>query len=158
MSQKAITEDPAQAVKCDLAAEVIRASGRLRIRVLGGSMLPALWPGDVLNIEAVPFEELRPGAIAVFERDGRVWAHRVAGNRGGTLVTRGDALSQDDPPVLPEHLMGRVASVERGRFRIVPAASLTLPQRFLRVLLCRWDLFRAVALRLHAMRSGVVRS
>ena len=77
MSEDAIVGGPGHAAKCSLAAEVVRISGRLRLRVLGGSMLPALWPGDVVDIRAVPFAELLPGEIAVFHRDSRVWAHRV---------------------------------------------------------------------------------
>jgi len=149
---ESIAGDPERALKCGLAAEVIRASGRLRLRVLGTSMLPAIWPGDVLDIEAAPLDELSPGAIAVFQRDGRVWAHRVIRNSRATLLTRGDALAQDDPPVLPEHLLGRVVSVVRGRSRIIPAASLTSRQRLLRSLLCDWSFFRAVVLRIHSLR------
>jgi hypothetical protein len=33
---------------CELAAEVIRSFGRVRLRATGTSMLPAIWPGDVL--------------------------------------------------------------------------------------------------------------
>ncbi|HEY1206197.1 MAG: S26 family signal peptidase [Bryobacteraceae bacterium] len=158
MSEDAIVGGPGHAAKCSLAAEVVRISGRLRLRVLGGSMLPALWPGDVVDIRAVPFAELLPGEIAVFHRDSRVWAHRVVENNGAALLTRGDAVPQDDPPVLPEHLMGRVVSIQRGRSRIVPAAALTRFQRLLRFLLYRSDFFRAVVLRLHALRIGAVRA
>jgi len=35
---------------CELAAEVLRSSGRLRLRATGTSMLPAVWPGDVLSV------------------------------------------------------------------------------------------------------------
>ena len=151
MSEDLIVAAHGHAAKCSLAAEVVRTAGRTRLRVLGGSMLPAIWPGDVVEIQAVPFDELLPGAIAAFQRDGRVWAHRVIENNGSALLTRGDALPQDDPRVLPDHVMGRVVSLQRGRSRIVPAAALTRFQRFLRLLLCRSDFFRAVVLRLHAV-------
>ena len=50
-----------EAVKCELAAEVLRSSGELRLRVTGSSMLPAVWPGDELTIRRQPFDAGRPG-------------------------------------------------------------------------------------------------
>jgi len=38
------------ALKCDLAADVIRGFGTLRLRVNGFSMLPSIWPGDVVCV------------------------------------------------------------------------------------------------------------
>jgi hypothetical protein len=38
---------------CELVADVLRAGGEARVRVMGTSMLPALWPGDILVIHAL---------------------------------------------------------------------------------------------------------
>ena len=46
------------AVKCELAAEVLRSSGRLRLQVTGWSMLPSIWPGDTLTVEQVGFPKV----------------------------------------------------------------------------------------------------
>src|SRR6266478_1168478 len=40
----------AHELKCDLAADVIRRFGVLRLRVNGFSMLPSIWPGDVVSV------------------------------------------------------------------------------------------------------------
>jgi len=36
-----------ESIKRDLAGQVLRAGGKLRLRALGLSMLPSLWPGDI---------------------------------------------------------------------------------------------------------------
>lgn len=36
--------------RCALATESLLASGRLRMQVHGASMLPTLWPGDLVEI------------------------------------------------------------------------------------------------------------
>ncbi len=62
---------------CELAAEVIRSSGKLRLRATGASMLPSIWPGDVLTVSSEAVAETQPGDIILFEREGRLIAHRV---------------------------------------------------------------------------------
>ena len=109
---------------CRLAAEVLRSSGRLRLRVTGTSMLPAVWPGDVLEVHRESTAEVLPGQLVLFERGGRLVAHRAVEKvrrEGQTLlVTRGDRLEQTDPPVSPEELLGRVTWVQRGHRRLRP--------------------------------------
>ena len=68
--------DAAHSVKCDLAGEVLRSSGRLRLRVTGWSMLPTVMPGDTLIVERVSGEVSR-GEIVLFSRNQRLFAHRV---------------------------------------------------------------------------------
>ena len=41
----------ANALGCELAGEMVRTFGRVRVRVTGTSMIPAVWPGDVLVVE-----------------------------------------------------------------------------------------------------------
>ena len=70
------------ALKCELAGEVLRSSGRLRLRVTGWSMLPAIFPGDTLVIERANGESLGKGDIVLFHRDRRLFVHRVSGTSG----------------------------------------------------------------------------
>ena len=109
---------------CELAAEVLRSSGRLRLRATGASMLPAVWPGDILSVRSHDVVEALPGDIVLFGREGRLVAHRVVER---TLcqdriqwVTRGDSVGGNDAPVSSHHLLGRVTAIERGHHRIVP--------------------------------------
>src|ERR1700758_403813 len=67
----------AHALKCELAGEVLRSSGKLRLRVTGCSMLPAVWPGDTLFVERTTRESVEEGDIVLYERDRRFFVHRV---------------------------------------------------------------------------------
>jgi len=111
-------------LKYQLALEVLRSLGEARLPVTGASMLPAIWPGDVLEVRRQNVAEISPGQVVLLERQGHLVAHRViekVGGPGGTLlVTRGDRMRESDPPVPSEELLGRVTCVLRGRRRIVP--------------------------------------
>jgi len=43
----------------------------------GASMLPAVWPGDVLSVCRGSSTQALPGDIILFARQGRLFAHRV---------------------------------------------------------------------------------
>lgn len=80
------------------------------VRVVGGSMEPALRSGDmVLVSDAAP--EVRD--IVLLEQPGHgPVLHRVVGRRAGLFVTRGDANPTDDRTLArPEWVRGRVAVV-----------------------------------------------
>src|SRR5437868_14998540 len=65
-------------IKCELAAQVLKNSSRLRLRASGSSMLPSLWPGDILTIHPQSFEQWRPADIALSMRAGQCVMHRVS--------------------------------------------------------------------------------
>jgi hypothetical protein len=117
----------AELLKCELAAETLRASGYLRLRATGYSMLPAVLPGDILHVRRCAIGDVPKGAIALFECYGRLVAHRVveivrAGARPGSgLITRGDSMPATDPLVTEAELLGVVVSIERGRRKFRPA-------------------------------------
>jgi signal peptidase len=138
-----------EAVKCELAAEVLRSAGELRLRVTGASMLPAVWPGDELTIRRQPFDAVRPGRIVLVARDGRLCAHRVVAAGNGLVTTRGDALPSADPPAAPDQVLGAVVSVLRGRARLIPGSRVSL----LALLLRHSDLCKSLLLRLQALRT-----
>jgi hypothetical protein len=127
-----------ESVKCELLAETVRRHGSARLRVQGSSMLPSLRPGDLLRVERRAPAEIEPGAIALYARAQRLFAHRVlTRNDDGSLVARGDRLPRPDPPVRPEELLGEVTWVERGGSGFAPprragwgAALLRLASRF----------------------------
>ena len=64
------------------------------------------------------------------------------------LVTRGDCMAADDPPVERSELLGKVIEVRRSGSIFVPARKLSLFRRLMAWTLCHWDLFRRVGLRL----------
>jgi signal peptidase I len=127
----------ALATRIELAVEVARTFGRLRLRVTGTSMMPAIQPGDLLSIDRVNLRDTSPGEIVLFARGGRLFAHRIVHASGGDsdpcLVTRGDRLIETDPPVFQSELLGRVTSIERAgsQVRSRPGSWLDGPNRVL---------------------------
>ncbi len=109
------------ALKCELASEVLLSSGTLRLRVTGWSMLPCVMPGDTLTVDRASADDVSVGDIVLFSRDRRLFAHRVISRNqppGNGIVTRGDAMPTPDPPVLHAEVLGRVSLIVRNGKRI----------------------------------------
>ena len=100
--------------KHDLAAQVLRQFGEVRLKVNGASMLPSVWPGDVVTVRRRSAAELLPGSIAVCYRDQGFVAHRLIGRQGDRILTRGDSHLRDDPPFSEDELLGEVVSILRN--------------------------------------------
>ena len=124
---------------CGLAGEVVRKFGEVRLRVFGTSMVPSVLPGDLISVQSTDISEVSTGEIVLYSREGRLFAHRVVGRAGSRedprLITRGDRLSHNDPPVSSSELLGRVTSIEcgdgRGHGRVRPAARLNTRQQMI---------------------------
>jgi hypothetical protein len=104
-------------VRLDLAAEVLRRFGEIRFVARGGSMIPSIYPGDLLTVRSQGIAEVPHGHIVLALREGRFWAHRVIrkwrqGDRF-VLATRGDALPYEDPSLDESQVLGRVTSIIR---------------------------------------------
>jgi len=122
--------DVIEAAKCELAGEVLRAWGTLRLRVTGWSMLPAVWPGDTLVVESASIGEVREGDIVLCGRNRRVCAHRVVKKLDrSTFLTRGDAMRQPDPVVHSQELLGRVSHIVRDGKRAAVRRRRGIPER-----------------------------
>jgi len=110
--------DRERALKCEMAAQVLRTFGALRLEVTGLSMLPSVWPGDLLFIERRDMREIAAGEIVLFAREGKLVAHRVlrktiVGDEAHA-ITRGDGLLSVDNPVSPAELLGSVRYAMRA--------------------------------------------
>lgn len=108
------------AVCCELVHDVASSAGEVRLRVTGASMIPAVWPGDVITVRHCDLAELQPEQIVLFRRDGKLTAHRIQLVSSDHLITRGDSLPCFDPPVEPSEIVGRVVSISRGGRNIDP--------------------------------------
>jgi signal peptidase I len=151
--QMAATAQVREQEKVGLVESMLRSGGCVRLRVFGASMLPALWPGDVLTVESRPPGKFIPGEIALVLSDGNFRAHRIIAQAGTQWVTRGDAVPQNDPPAEIGDLLGRVVSAERnGRHFVPPRLSRTY--RIVGQVFCYCDFVRNLALRLHAARQN----
>lgn len=136
--------------KSDLVIEALQASGFLRLKVRGNSMLPSLWPGDLTTIEAKDFSDIRAGDIILYCRDARFFIHRVC-DKNSALTARGDCMPQADPPIAASEVLGKVVSVRRYGMELAPPRFNWLRQVqafFLR----RSEFLQRVALWNHAAR------
>jgi len=122
---------------CGVVADVVRKFGEVRIRVFGTSMMPALNPGDSIFVKRAAIEEVSAKEIVLFLQDGRLFAHRVVRTVRGQgaddlrLITRGDRLQQNDFPISPSELLGRVMWAERHGRRIDPSKPLSYLKRMI---------------------------
>ncbi len=136
-----------RATCCDLAFDVARSSGEARLRVSGASMLPAVWPGDLVTVKHRNPGELLPGQIVVYRRDELLIVHRITKNSGDHLITRGDARPFNDPPVKAIEILGHVISIRRNGRHINPEQSSW--QRAVSSILRRSDFSTRLALALN---------
>ena len=136
-------QDVSTTLACDLAGEVVRTFGEVRLRVFGTSMVPSILPGDLISVERTDLFEISPGEIVLYLRDGRLFVHRVVAHAGSQdaprLITRGDRLSCNDPLVSSSELLGRVTSIQthdgRRHRQARPATSVSVWERiFIHVL------------------------
>jgi signal peptidase len=99
----------------ELAAASLRASGSLTMRVWGSSMLPAIQPGDIVAVRRAEMAEACIGDVILCKRNGRFFAHRMVARHGDAVVTRGDAVRAEDPPVQAHEVLGIVTCAPRTR-------------------------------------------
>lgn len=97
-----------------LAVDALRGSGHLRLLVNGESMLPTLWPGDIVEIESCRAGEVGRGEIVLAWRDERFFLHRFLNERESGFITRGDSMAGPDPEFAASALLGRLQSVNRN--------------------------------------------
>ena len=146
-----------------LVAESLRASGCSRLRVYGESMLPALWPGDVVEIASCSPEDVRPGEIVLALRDGRLFLHRLlAPCEPSGFLLRGDSMPGPDPRFPPGAMLGRLVrrvGEERGVAEVTQRRWFAVKRsRALGALFCHCGMARRLALKLHSRRTASARA
>jgi hypothetical protein len=156
MSSSTAALNETHAVKCELAAEVLRSSGSLRLRVTGWSMLPTIWPGDTLMIERADSEAVSEGDIVLCARNRGFSAHRVVSKsaQDSAILTRGDAMCRPDPLVSHHDLLGRVAYIVRNGRCIEPSKTLRLSERAVAALVQHSDIAARVVVGVHGLQRG----
>jgi signal peptidase I len=147
--------DPLSALKCDMASEVLRSAGHLRLRVHGWSMLPTVMPGDTVVLESTTNDDVAEGEIVLFRRERRFFIHRVVRKfeHKPELLTRGDAMQQADPPVGRHELLGKVLYIERNGQCVAPSAHLTWRERAVAAIVRRSEMAARVVVVVHNLRK-----
>ena len=115
-------------------------------------MLPALWPGDLVEIASCSPEDVGPGEILLALRDGRLFLHRLLTIQPNAFVLRGDSMPASDPPFEPEALLGRVVRSAEPRIARIDRSRVFSASRLSQAVgtvLCHCRLARRLALRLH---------
>ena len=142
-----------------LVADALRGSGDLRqvvrLRVHGESMLPSLWPGDVVEIANCSLEDVRPGEVVLALRDGRLFLHRLVATQPNAFVLRGDSMPGPDPWFAGEAFVGRLVRDSRhNSVRDFQRRVMRILARALGLLFCYSRTSRRLALKLHSRRSA----
>lgn len=139
-------------LKCELAVELLRCFGTLRLRATGRSMVPTIWPGDKLVIEPLRGGSVVPGDIVFFSRNGRFVAHRVVAADKEKIHTQGDATSRADAPVAYAELVGKVSLIVRDGKAIEPSRSQSAAGRVVSSLISGSAVAARIFVGVHGMR------
>jgi signal peptidase len=134
---ESVTMTSATRLRIDLMLELLNRGGEATVRVNGSSMLPSIWPGDSLTVRRSLIAEVRRGDIALFTRDGRLFAHRVIAVAGEHVVTQGDAVPLPDAPVSSDELLGVVVAVSRNGREVGVSTTVTIQARLVAALVSR---------------------
>lgn len=105
----------------ELLREVLARDKPFRFAAKGHSMIPFIWPGDVICVSPLKERRIALGTVVAFvnPRHGRLTVHRVVGRRSGAYWIQGDALSgATDGLVSRERILGQVTCVERRGRRV----------------------------------------
>lgn len=101
----------------DLTKEILKKGSCVRVPIVGSSMFPLFRKGDVIIIEPVDIEQIVLGDIIVYQREDKIFAHRLVkryiDNGKTTFMTKGDTFSECDKPFFSEDVLGRVSATER---------------------------------------------
>lgn len=114
-----------------LTRDVVGAGEALRVRAPGGSMLPTIPRGALVRIGPVPSGGVTAGDVVLtLTADGEPVLHRAIAVRPDSILTRGDASINTDPPVPFNRVIGVATHVrDNGEDRELgrrPSHSLTV--------------------------------
>ncbi len=103
-------------------AKQLQEHGRVHLLVRGSSMQPWVRPGDIVLIRSAGIEEVRCGDVVLFQRENRLFVHRLVEKRGTlretTFLAKGDAHPGPDGVINDDLILGRVTCIYRGDKRI----------------------------------------
>jgi hypothetical protein len=131
-----------------LAREILSRGAGFCFRATGWSMHPLVQDGDILHARPLVWSKLSIGDILLVAHGGNnLLAHRlmcISNSLGQPrLITRGDALDHEDPPLEPDNYLGHVWMITRQERRIMMNSA---SRRFLASVHMRWPRITHAAL------------
>jgi GNAT superfamily N-acetyltransferase len=96
----------------------VEHAGEATMIAWGSSMLPSIWPGSRLRVRALEGRSVELGDVVIARRGGALVAHRVVAFSPGGLVCRGDFFDRLEEPLPESAVVGRVAGLHLGPFRV----------------------------------------
>jgi Peptidase S24-like len=146
--------------RLDLAAEVLHRFGEVRFVAQGSSMIPSIYPGDLVTVRSESIAGVCCGEIVLFLLGGRFFVHRVTRKwlEGDRVVFAacGDALHQEDPSVDGTQLLGRVTSILRRGKPVKFPARLSPWRKVARWAVRKSETFRRTLLAAHLLRTRIL--
>jgi len=137
----------------ELIADALQSGHPVKIRGHGASMIPTIWPGDVLTIRSVTGGLPLVGEIVLTRGENGLRAHRVIAHRTlndvTSIVTRGDALGRDDSNIGLSAVLGTV--ICRNDEPLYSPKSYR--RRLFEKALLRSRALQTIALKLNALRN-----
>lgn len=87
---------------------------RFKIPGDGKSMVPVLWPKDILYIKKLSFNKIKVDDIVLTHNEKFLFAHRVIYKNSDFVVTKGDNNTISDGKIAAEKIIGKVEKIKRG--------------------------------------------
>ncbi len=161
MAKCASSAEAVHEIKVDLAAEVLGTGSRIRLRAFGTSMLPSIWPGDVLTIAPYIAAEVAVGDIICVRESDRLIIHRLIGSQevsSGSCgerevfwITRGDSAKGEDSAISERQILGHITAIRRNGRWIRPSRRLSPLARRCGCLLEQLDWLQGTVLRVRRL-------
>ena len=139
-----------------LILDLLRQQGRCCLRVSGTSMLPTLWPGDLVSVKRPSASRMSVGDIVLYRRSGRFFLHRLVAlpdRSGGGFVARGDSMPHADSPVAVDEIVGVLEGVSHGESWLAVPSRMPVSSRLAGGLLARSSGLVRLVMRVRACRA-----
>jgi signal peptidase I len=156
-----MTQPSVADAKLQMVIESLQCGASVFLELQGTSMLPALWPGDVLTVAPMSGDELATGDLVFVVRAGRSFVHRLVGKMEldgcPSWITRGDSVREEDTPLTTSQVRGRVVSIRRGSRNLIPNRKPSHTDRAFSWMLCHSARITGLVLRIHEFRLNLSR-
>lgn len=101
-------------------SNLLLRGNKVRLRLVSNCMYPTLKEGDILKVEPISPEKVRPSEIILYHNQGKLFCHRLLKRfqRMGITygIAKGDASTSPLPPFAIDQILGCVVGAERGNW------------------------------------------